>query len=524
MKAFLQELRKRHVVKVGIAYLVAAWVVLQLADVIFPALGLPEWSITLVLGLLAIGFPAALIISWVFDVTPDGIQRTDEMGNAAVKPGQARPALAVIQQSIAVLPFPDMSAERDQEHFCDGLTEELLNVFTTIPGLRVASRTSCFAFKGKEIDLPTVAARLGVAHILEGSVRKAGNKVRVTAQLIEASTDSHLWSETYDRELDDIFAIQDDIAARILNVLKLKLGSGSLPGPTTDDAKAYEYFLRGRGYAMTFSKKDNERAIELFKKATEADPEFLRAWSSLAEAYAARAIFLGGGDFERQAAMQASEKAMQIEPEHAQSHLARGYAHLASSQFEPAQQDFLRVAELAPQKFEAYYQLGRLAQHQGETSGAIEYFTRAMELNPDDYESPLLVIASYQKTGDNAMLSHYARVGIERAKQHLEDYPDNPRAYYLAATGFLILDQPEEGLKWAEAALSIAPDDPSTRYNVSCYFAQTGEIEKALDLLENSISSISWIEHDPELDPLRDHPRYKALIESLRLRESSNQT
>jgi adenylate cyclase len=521
MKAFLQELRKRHVVKVAIAYLVAAWVVLQLADVIFPALGLPEWSITLVLALLAVGFPAALIISWVFDVTPNGIQRTDETPDEATS---LRVAPPVNEKSIAVLPFPDMSAEQDQGHFCDGLTEELLNVFTTIPGLRVASRTSCFALKGKDIDLPSAAARLGVAHVLEGSVRKAGNKVRITAQLIEASTDSHLWSETYDRELDDIFAIQDDIAERILNVLKLKLGDVSLPDPTTHNARAYEYFLRGRGYLMTFSQKDNERAIELFKKAADSDPEFLRAWSSLAEAYASRAIFFGGGDIERQAAMQASDKAIQIEPDHAQTHLARGYAHLANSQYEKAHQDFLRVAELAPQKFEAYYQLGRLAQHQGDTAGAIENFTRAMELNPYDYESPCLVVASFQKTGDESALRHYAKIGVDRARQHLEDYPDNPRAYYLAATAFIILDQLEEGREWAEKALSLAPDDPSTRYNVACFFAQAGDIERAMDLLENSIFSRAWIENDPELDPLREHPRYKALIESLRLREQSNQS
>jgi adenylate cyclase len=212
---------------------------------------------------------------------------------------------------------------------------------------------------------------------------------------------------------------------------------------------------------------------------------------------------------------------MQIQPDHEHSHLARGYAHLASSLYGQAQQDFLKVAELAPQKFEAYYQLGRLAQHQGDTIGAIEYFTRAMELNPDDYESPLLVIGSYQKIGDEAMQRHYAQVGIERARQHLEDYPDNPRAYYLATSAFLVLGQPEEGSKWAEAALAIAPDDPSTRYNIACYFALAGEPEKALDLLENSISSRSWIENDPELDSLRDHPRYKALVESLRLRELS---
>jgi len=278
MKGFFRQLRKRHVFKVGFAYLVVSWLVLQLADVIFPALSLPEWSITLVLGLLVVGFPVALVLAWVFDLTPDGIERTlDEQpvpdqpvaGSTADPPPAPAPATA---QSLAVLPFSDFSAEQDQEHFCDGLTEELLNVLTGIPGLRVASRTSCFAFKGKDLDLGAVGDKLSVAHVLEGSVRKSGNKVRVTGQLIEVATDSHLWSETYDRELDDIFAIQDDIAARILDVLKLKLGAGGRHDPTTTNARAYEYFLRGRGYAITKITQDHDRAIAIFSRPSKSIP------------------------------------------------------------------------------------------------------------------------------------------------------------------------------------------------------------------------------------------------------------
>jgi adenylate cyclase len=193
MREFISQLRKRHVIKVGIAYLVAAWLILQLADVIFPAMGLPAWSITLVLGLLAVGFPLALVLSWVFDFTAEGVQRT------ADAPAVSPPGSTVTEQSIAVLPFPDMSAEHDQEHFCDGLTEELLNVFTRVPNLRVASRTSCFAFKGTKSDMASIAEKLRVRHLLEGSVRKAGSRIRVTAQLVEVATDSHVWSETYDR-------------------------------------------------------------------------------------------------------------------------------------------------------------------------------------------------------------------------------------------------------------------------------------------------------------------------------------
>jgi TolB-like protein len=274
MREFFRQLQKRQVIKVAIAYLIVAWLALQLADVIFPAMQLPEWSTSLVLGLLIVGFPLALVLSWVFDITPDGILRAEQ--DAQTDDAVASES-AVLPEgpSIAVLPFRDMSAEKDQGHFCDGLTEELLNVLTRIPKLRVASRTSSFSFKGKKTDLKTAAKKLQVAHILEGSVRKSGNKIRVTAQLIEAATDSHLWSETYDRDLDDIFAIQDDLAAKILDALQCRLGTETLPDPTTDNPKAYEYFLRGRGYAISGSDRDIALSLEMFQKAVDADPAFI---------------------------------------------------------------------------------------------------------------------------------------------------------------------------------------------------------------------------------------------------------
>lgn len=515
--SLFKELKRRKVFKVAVAYVVLAWLVMQVSDVILNNLDVPGWVFEVILLLLAIGLPLAIFFAWAFELTPDGLKLDHKAENKEPETDRAiiKELPADSRKSIAVLPFPDMSAEHDQEHFCDGLTEELLNVLTSVPSLRVASRTSCFAYKGKDADLPSVAARLRVAHILEGSVRKAGNRIRVTAQLIEVSTDSHLWSETYDRKLDDIFAIQDDIAAHILDALKLKLGTQPLPDPTTHSAKAYEYFLRGRGYIMTRGDQDNQRAITLFQKATETDPEFLRAWSDLAEAYSEKALFMGGGEPAEQAAIQASERAMQLQPNHPRSHLALGYAHLACHRFSEARQDYLKVIELAPDNYEAYYHLARLEQHRGNIDISIRYFRKAMDLNPDDYESPLLAIGSYQQAGDEEGMRHYARLGIERARQHLEDYPDNPRPYYLGTTAFLVLDKPDEAQQWAEAALSMAPDDATTRYNLACYYALLGEIETSLDLLETSILSRSWIETDPELEALRNHPRYQKLINSL---------
>jgi adenylate cyclase len=506
MKAFFAELRKRHVIKVAIAYLVVSWVVLQLADVILPALYLPDWTITLTLGLLAVGFPIALGLSWVFDITSEGILRTEDVRS------DTGPV-----QSIAVLPFSDISAEQDQAHFCDGLTEELLNVLTRIPNLRVASRTSCFACRNNDIELSEVAEKLRVGHILEGSVRKAGNQVRISAQLIEVATDSHLWAETYDREFDDIFAIQDDIAASILEALKLKLGKADLPDPTTTNAKAYEYYLRGRGYAMTNSADDIDRAITMFEKAVLMDPGFLRAWTDLAEVSAIKAIFFGGGEPAQKKADHAGDEAMRLAPDRAGSYMAHAFGQLSCLCYAEAEAAFLKALELDPDQIRAYLYLARAAHHQGQTERSLCYFVAATEKNPEDWESPILALGAFKKTGDQEGGVRSAKIALERLERHLEDYPDNPRAYYLGVSALSTLGEDSRIREWGDRALELAPDDPATHYNMACSFARAGDTERALDLLENSIQSRSWIENDGDLDSLRSHPRYQALIDKMQM-------
>ncbi len=514
MRDFFRELRERRVIRVGIGYLVGAWLAMQLVDVIFPAMGLPDWSIALMLGILAAGFPLALILSWVFDVTPRGIQRT----GGTAQPEVAETTYEVTSASgpsIAVLPFPDMSAEKDQEHFCDGLTEELLNVLTRVPNLRVASRTSSFSIKNKDVDLKAVAQKLQVAHILEGSVRKSGNRVRITAQLIEVATDSHLWSETYDRELDDIFAIQDDIAARILEALQCRLGIEQLADPTTQNPKAYEYFLRGRGYAISGGDRDRELAVEMFQKAVELDPGFIRAWIHLAEECALNANFFSKDEKWRRLADQAADKAMQLAPDHAESFLARGHAHSASARFAESERDFRKALELDPTYGRAYHHLARAHYHQGHIEQALENFDKATECDPDDYESPLLATTMYYAAGDTDGARRVAEIGVKRAERILKDYPDNQRAYYLGSAGLFILEQHDRAKEWAEHALELNPDDPATRYNSACLFLKYGDTERALDCLENSVMSRSWIENDPDLAPLRDLPRFQAILAAL---------
>jgi adenylate cyclase len=507
MRNFIRQLSERKVIRVAIAYLVGAWLVMQFADVIFPAMGLPDWSITLMLGILAVGFPLALILSWVFDVTPRGIEKTTESARTEISPAHG--------PSIGVLPFPDMSAEKDQEHFCDGITEEFLNVLTRIPNLRVASRTSSFALKNKDVDLKSAAQKLQVAHILEGSVRKSGNRVRITVQLIEVATDSHLWSETYDRELDDIFAIQDDIAARILDALQCRLGIERLPKPTTENPRAYEYFLRGRGYSISGSHRDRQLAVEMYQKAVDLDPEFIRAWIHLAEESAQIANFFSKDEKWCRLADEAAEQATKLAPDRAESYLARSYAHSASRRFGQAEGDLNRALKLNPTLGRAYHHLARAHYHQGQTMQAIENFEKATEFDPDDYESPLLATTMYYAVGDTESARRVAEIGVERAESILKDYPDNQRAYYLGSAGLFTLGQHDRAKEWAEHALALNPDDPAVRYNSACFFVKYGDFDRALDCLENSVVSRTWFENDPDLAPLHDHPRFKAILDSL---------
>ncbi|MGH8495868.1 MAG: tetratricopeptide repeat protein [Gammaproteobacteria bacterium] len=526
MRKLIAELKRRNVFKVAIVYLAAAWLMMQVVDVMFPALGLQPWTVTLAIALLLIGFPIALAMAWAFELTPGSIRRetaqaksADGVSTPAQGPSPARLADAARpteeHKSIAVLPFLDMSPDRNNEYFSDGMTEELLNVLARIPDLRVASRTSCFALKGKDLDIHELAERLNVGHVLEGSVRKAGDRLRITAQLIEAGTDSHLWSESYDRKLDDIFAIQDDIARKIGDALKLRFHTRTRPHTTPSNTRAYDLYLRGLSFLHRFGPKSLGYAIDMFRRSTEADPGFAPAWAAMANAHATMAIYYSGGTTHLEAADEASRRAVEHAPELAEAHSARALFHLARRNYDDAAKAFERAIELNPRLFDTWYQYARTAVHQGRMRRALELFEKAAEVNPEDYQGPLIAAPIYRSLGDEENARKADRRGVALAERHLEDYPDNARAYFLASAALLSLGERDKAFEWSERALAIDPDDPSARYNVACFYAQAGDINRALDYLETSLASRSWVENDPELEPLRKHPRYRAFIASL---------
>jgi TolB-like protein len=380
--SLFNELKRRNVIRVGIAYIVIAWLSAQVLQLFMESFGAPDWVMKVVLILLASGIPFALLFAWIFELTPEGIKRETEIDRSqsiTTKTGRkldftiiailvlalgyfawdkfvlqdvdvsvpdnasleatneslvtASPEQQVSSRSIAVLPFVNMSSDTDQEYFSDGISEEILNVLTKIPDLHVTSRSSAFAFKGKTVDIPTVAAQLGVANILEGSVRKSGNKVRITAQLIEASTDRHLWSETYDRELVDIFAIQDEISLAIVTALKGHLdledrSAAKIENRQTNDPAAYEAYLRGRHLIVQRTRPSLDAAVAEFQAAIQIDPGFALAHAQLAIAH----MLLvnnqyGDYTFEEATALAVphANKAMELDPALAESQAAAGF-------------------------------------------------------------------------------------------------------------------------------------------------------------------------------------------------------
>ncbi|MGI9233770.1 MAG: TPR end-of-group domain-containing protein, partial [Woeseiaceae bacterium] len=339
----VSELRRRNVFRMAVLYAVAAWLIMQVAEVVVTLAALPDWSGRLVLALLVIGFPIALIFSWFYELTAEGLSREKDVatGESIAHITGRRMDFIVISllsaavllfawhtwwpstptdKSIAVLPFVNMSSDTEQEYFSDGIAEELLNLLSKNPELRVISRSSVFSYKGKNIDIPTVAAQLNVAHVLEGSVRKSGDQIRITAQLIEARSDTSLWSETYDRTLDDIFRTQDEIAARVVDQLELSL-LGDSPTVAVTDPKAYALVLQAR-YLIDQSRPGTvEKSIALLEQALAIDPDYVAAWDGLADAYTRQTDWgLRSVDEGYSLAREAANRALVLDPAYAPAH------------------------------------------------------------------------------------------------------------------------------------------------------------------------------------------------------------
>ena len=434
----------------------------------------------------------------------------------------AAPSMKTDRPSIAVLPFNNMSGDPEQEYFSDGITEDIITDLSKISGLFVAARHTAFTYKGKTIKVEQIGRELGVHYILEGSVRKAGTRVRVTGQLTNTRDGDHLWAERFDRDLTDIFTIQDEIAHAIVEQLKVRLlprEKKSIEKAPTDNIEAYTHYLRGRDFLHRRSKHYSRIARQMFAKAVTLDPKYARAYSGMADCDSFTYLNYRVG-VPIDGLLATTQKALSLDDSLAEAHASRGLALSAAQRYDEAKAEFERAIKLDPGLFEAHYFYARASFAEGKIEQATRLFERASQIRPDDYQSVCLRIHCYRSLGRIAESKEAARLGLQLAERELALHPDDPRPAHLGAGALFELGDLERAREWVDRALAIDPDDPLTLYNVACGYTKLGNLDAAFEALERSIRSggpelANWVKYDSDLDGLRSDPRYQKFVESI---------
>jgi len=579
-RRLFDELKRRRVFRVAAAYAVVAWLVIQVASETFPALGLPAWTLTLVVACALLGCPVAIVLAWAFDVTPEGVRRTSEGLPASVDPlRQGRPsssrspwAYAVAgvtvvvllatgtflalrpttapavadtppeRPSIAVLQFEDLSAAGDQEYFGQGLAEELLNALAQTEGLRVVARTSSFSFAGKDTPVHEIGRQLSAGLVLEGSVRAAGGSVRVTAQLIDAGTGYHVWSQTYERKLADVFAIQDEIAAAIANALELRLlgdGAGSSRRARARDSEAVRQYLRGRHAFSQRTAEGLQESVGHFVRALELDPTFALAYAGLADAYT---LLDDYGMLEREEAYakgtDAARRALDLDETLAEAHTSLAHILMHQLQNEDSEREFRRALELNPSHVQAHQWYALLLCQMRRWDEAIEHARRAAELDPLSFPPArgVGIVLSLARRTDEAVAQLEATLVQHPDNESVMDfltlvyvqagrYDDAtalsrvleeryPGPYYRGqlAVVHAAAGRSEE----ARRLLAELEDDFAYRSQLALAWAYLGDLDRAFLWLDRAIEAreavLDFMEIGPEWDPLRGDARFTAAL------------
>jgi TolB-like protein/Tfp pilus assembly protein PilF len=591
--SLFQELKRRNVFKVAIAYIVVSWLVAQVLQLVFESFGTPDWVMKTVLVLMAMGLLFALFFAWAFELTPEGIKRESEVDRSQSitpqtgkklnytiffvmalaiayfaydnfmlrqSPGIA-PEIAATQtvaeqaaaqaqsqpdKSVAVLPFVDMSPEKDQEYFTDGLTENLLNALAKMRDLKVAGRTSSFAFKNRNEDLRSIGEQLGVAHLLEGSVQKSGERVRITAQLINTGDGYHLWSETYDRTLEDIFAVQDEIADEVAGAMQVALlgkDAAAAPSPSSKNAAdAYNDYLKGLYEYKQGTMGSNEQAVSYFRRALEKDPNLALAWAGLAMSLDYITGF-ADGDFTAgfEEARASALRALEIDPDLPEGHLAlAGIQQAHDWDWEAAEASFNRALSLRPGDTDIRRELALLKSIRGDRDAAFSEYKLVAEQDPLDLRAQMALANAYMVRGqydeaarifDAVREKDPSRPALYWRRGRLEllrgDYQSALDEFsresfdFLKLTGQAVsyyhLQQQNEAVAALQTLISSMGE--SSSYQIAQVYAQWGDADNAMSWIERGYNirdpGIQFISLDSFFDPIRDDPRFQAFLQRM---------
>ncbi|HTP78364.1 MAG TPA: adenylate/guanylate cyclase domain-containing protein [Rhizomicrobium sp.] len=447
----------------------------------------------------------------------------------APKPGVVSPAAPAPKLSICVLPFANMSGDAEQEYFSDGISEDIITDLSKASALLVVARNTAFQFKGKSVDVPQVARQLRVGHVLEGSVRKAGGRVRITAQLIDGATGAHIWAERYDRDLNDIFAVQDEIAGAIVKALKVKLlpdEESAIAKRGTDNADAYNLFLMARQLYMSGDQGDPkwaETIIRLSRRAIELDPNYADAWAHLGLGQVALRWTHGPHG---ESGLAAAERALALDPLLAHGHAVKARVFTDAGRDAEAMREIETALRLGPGSWLVNYTAGLVYFNARRSRDAIGYFEKGVELSETDFNSPTFLLACYTNAGDKDASNRAARLVLRHAEKVLESNQNSAHAIALKGLAYAALGEKERAHECRERALLLDPDNLVVRLNVANGLASyEKDPNGAVDALAPTFATItqswlSFVEGSVFLSPLRDHPRFRALIQDAETRLS----
>jgi adenylate cyclase len=450
-------------------------------------------------------------------------QRALQSATAISASGPSASAHGFARAAICVLPFANMSGDPEQEYFSDGITEDIITDLSKVSALAVTSRNSAFVFKGKHVDVLKVARELKVDHVLEDSVRKAGGRVRITAQLVNGSSNDHVWAERYDRDLNDIFALQDEISEAIVKVLKVTLLPAerqAIQQRGTENVEAYNLYLMARQLYVTGHEGDERRAegiVRLCGRATEIDSDYARAWALLALGQVILR-FLHGGKFD--AGLAAAERALALDPTLAEAHAVKARVYSEDGRYDAAAAEIDAALRLDPDSYEVNRSAAYLRYRQHRPGDAARYFEKAMTLLDTDTNSGSMLICCYNAVGDLQALARVAKITLSRAETTLKQDPNNAAAIGYGANALAAQGDSQRFKEWMKRALLLDPDNIKSRYNFACALAaRLKETEAALELLESVFENVSLglLNHakaDPDLDSLRNDPKFTAMVKA----------
>ncbi len=426
------------------------------------------------------------------------------------------------EKSVAVLYFENPGGSKEDEYFRDGITEDIITELSRIKDIWVLTRSAVMAYRDKTATAPEVGEQLNASYVLEGSLRRAGNRLRITARLVETKTARSVWAERYDRQIEDVFAIQDEIAQSIAKALKVMLTEQekrAIEKAPTADVQAYDYYLRGRQFFHQFRRKSFDYARQMFARAIVIDPNYARAYAGVADCCSHLYMYWGASNEDLKEAESASRRAVQLDPELAEAHVSRGLALLMTKKYEEAHKEFQTAIELNPKLFDAYYFFARACFQQGKSEEAARLFEKACAANPEDYQAPVLLAQTYVSLGRSLEGEATRQRSLRIIEKHLEFHPEDVRALYLGTAALIQAGQRDRALEWTQRTLAIDSEDPAVLYNIACTYAMLDMTEESITCLEKALRQgewyKAWAEHDSDLDPIRSHPRFQALLKAI---------